>query len=250
MVADLNERRGDADSWAALSETARRVLLSVYVEAAREGLVTADDAAALSAIELGELYDRPHESVTAAHLAEDALAWTADEGLVDRGRSLYANRLLEAGRSSTACDVLEDQLCFRQAKLGSDDPDTLTTRNNLAVALRGMGHVSEAIELCQAVIADRQRVLGSDDPLTLTSRNNLACYLGEAGRVEDAVEQFDMLVAAQQRVLEPDDLQILLTHDNLAGALLNCGRPVGRPPNMRSYWPTGSGNSDRTTPRP
>ena len=58
--------------------------------------------------------------------------------------------------------------------LGADHPDTLTSRNNLAVAYQDAGRLGRAIPLFERTLADHERVLGPDHPDTLTSRNNLA----------------------------------------------------------------------------
>ena len=70
--------------------------------------------------------------------------------------------------------------------LGSDHPDTLTTRNNLAIAYQGAGRTDEAIALHEQNLADHERVLGPDHPETLITRNNLAIAYRAAGRTEEA----------------------------------------------------------------
>jgi hypothetical protein len=58
---------------------------------------------------------------------------------------------------------------------GADDhPDTLRSRNNLAMAYRAAGRTAEAIPLLARTVTDCVRVLGADHPDTLTTRNNLA----------------------------------------------------------------------------
>ena len=58
--------------------------------------------------------------------------------------------------------------------LGAEHPDTLGSRNDLALALGGLGEYGRAAELYQQVLAVRERVLGAEHPNTLQSRNNLA----------------------------------------------------------------------------
>ncbi len=57
--------------------------------------------------------------------------------------------------------------------LGTDHPDTLSSRNNLAVAYASAGRLEQAIPLHEATLADRERVLGTDHPTTRTVRDNL-----------------------------------------------------------------------------
>ena len=70
--------------------------------------------------------------------------------------------------------------------LGADHPETLRTRNNLALAYRDAGRLDEAIPLFERTLADRERVLGETHPSTLTSRNNLAATYQHAGRLDEA----------------------------------------------------------------
>ena len=65
----------------------------------------------------------------------------------------------------------------RQAELGADDPLTLDSRHNLALAYRHAGKTDEAIALFEQVRDAQERVLGADHPDTLTTLDNLAMGL-------------------------------------------------------------------------
>ena len=65
--------------------------------------------------------------------------------------------------------------------LGTDHPNTLASRNNLASAYQAAGRTAEAIPLLEQTLADCERVLGTDHPVTLASRNNLAARLPGGG---------------------------------------------------------------------
>ena len=80
----------------------------------------------------------------------------------------------------------EQNLAARERVLGPDHPDTLLSRNNLAVAYRDAGRTDEAISLHEQNLAARERVLGPDHPDTLLSRNNLAAAYADAGRTDEA----------------------------------------------------------------
>ena len=118
---------------------------------------------------------------------------------------------------SAAVEVIEDVL-------GTDHPDTLMVRNNLAFAYRSVGRFDEAIELYERVLADQERVLGPDHPDTLTVRNNLAFAYHSAGRFGEAIELFERVLADQERVLGPDHPGTLTTRNSLAGAYEDVGR--------------------------
>jgi hypothetical protein len=63
--------------------------------------------------------------------------------------------------------------------LGSDHPNTLASRNNLAVAYREAGHLPQALPLFERTVTDLERVRGPDHPDTVTSRGNLADAYGK-----------------------------------------------------------------------
>ena len=65
---------------------------------------------------------------------------------------------------------------------GADHPDTLTTRNNLAMAYRAAGRTAEAIPLLERTVADFERVRGADHPDTKAAREGLAALTGKPKR--------------------------------------------------------------------
>ena len=85
--------------------------------------------------------------------------------------------------------------------LGRDHPDTLTTRNNLALFTAQAGDPAAARDLVRELLPDRERVLGRDHPNTLGTRNNLALFTGEAGDPAAARDLFRELLPDQERVL-------------------------------------------------
>ena len=64
-------------------------------------------------------------------------------------------------------------LAERERVLGADHPDTLTVRNNLAVAYYSAGRLAEAIDVWEELLPDCQRVLGLEHPLTKQVEKNL-----------------------------------------------------------------------------
>ena len=75
--------------------------------------------------------------------------------------------------------------------LGSDHPDTLTSRNNLAHVYESAGRLEQAIDLYEQNLAEALRVLGPDHPNTKTFRKNLAAVYRAVGRDEDAEALLD-----------------------------------------------------------
>ena len=58
----------------------------------------------------------------------------------------------------------EQALAARERVLSPDHPDTLISRNNLALAYQDAGRTDEAITLHQQTLATRERVLGPTTP--------------------------------------------------------------------------------------
>ncbi|MFK0131898.1 tetratricopeptide repeat protein, partial [Streptomyces rubiginosohelvolus] len=85
-----------------------------------------------------------------------------------------ADVLDTAGATSEELLLLRHVTDAESRVLGSEHPDTLASRNNLANALNNLGQHQQAADLHQQTLADRERIHGPDHPDTLTSRNNLA----------------------------------------------------------------------------
>ena len=71
--------------------------------------------------------------------------------------------------------------------LGPDHPDTLDSRNNLAMAYLDADRVDEAIAAFEENVKLEETKLGPDHPERSTSRNNLAAAYLEAGRTAEAI---------------------------------------------------------------
>ena len=80
-----------------------------------------------------------------------------------------------------------ETLKLKESKLGPDDPGTLASRNNLAVAYFAAGRTAEAITMLEGTLKLMESRLGLDHPDTLTGRNNLAVAYNAAGRNNDAI---------------------------------------------------------------
>jgi tetratricopeptide (TPR) repeat protein len=74
----------------------------------------------------------------------------------------------------------------KERVLGKENPDTLTSMNNLASVLRDQGKYPEAEQMYREVMEVKERVLGKEQPSTLTSTNNLASVLSDQGKYREA----------------------------------------------------------------
>jgi hypothetical protein len=57
----------------------------------------------------------------------------------------------------------------RKRVLGEENPDTLTSMNNLAFTWKGQGRGAEALKLMEECVQLWTRILGVDHPYTLSS---------------------------------------------------------------------------------
>ena len=161
-------------------------------------------------------------------LYESSAASPADSAL-DR-RMLRLRRqavwfLNELGDSAPQVIVIGEQLVADQERvLGPDHPDTLTSRNDLAIAYWDVGRTDEAITLHEQTLTDQEQTLGPDHPETLRSRNNLAYYYYAADRTGEAIALHEQTLADCERILGPGHLETLRSRNNLALDYQDAGR--------------------------
>ncbi|MEU5666745.1 tetratricopeptide repeat protein [Streptomyces longwoodensis] len=150
------------------------------------------------------------------------LATSAPAGYyTDDALSIYEAatvHLKEQGQRARAIPLLGAMLAWCEGVLGDTHPNTLNSRNNLAVAYEAAGDLGRAIPLHEATLAQYERVLGDTHPDTLQSRNNLAGAYKSAGDLGRAIPLLEATLAQYERVLgdiHPDTLQ---SRNNLAVA--------------------------------
>ena len=142
-----------------------------------------------------------------------------DEGLsmLSRLRSWALYYLNELGDSAQQAIMLGEPLIADLERMqGSDHPDTLNSRNSLAIAYRAAGRAADAVPLHEQTLAVRERVLGPDHPDTLDSRNNLAIAYRAAGRAPEAIPLHEQTLAVRKKVLGPEHPRTLISQNNLA----------------------------------
>jgi len=173
---------------------------------------------------------RPENARLAQSLRDnvDALTRAVPGALWDRDAHTV---LLRAGQSRNVGGLLDQaveywaELAARADQwLGSEHPDALTSRDNLASAYQAVGRLREALTLFEQTLADRVRILGPGHPATLVSRGNLASAYQAVGRLAEAVPLLERSVADSERVLGPYYPATLASRHNLARAYQAVGR--------------------------
>jgi len=113
-------------------------------------------------------------------------------------------------------------LKLEEKVLGPEHPNTLTSRNNLAMVLYAEGKYANAEAEDRAVVKLREKVLGLEHPNTLLTRNNLALALDEEGKYAEAEAENRQVIKLEEKVLGPEHPDTLRTRNNLAWILATC----------------------------
>jgi hypothetical protein len=198
-------------STSAVSTTVRAAadaLVEVWPEIERDtelGRVLRDNAASLRERHGGVLWDASGHAV-----------------LFLAGRSLG-----ECGLVGAAVRYWTEMLADAGVALGTEHPDTLASRCELA---RWRGKASDSTGAATAfeeLLPDCVRVLGPDHHDTLNVRNELAYFRGQAGDLVGAVAILEQLLTDRMRVQGADHLDSLGTRHHIAwwGGL--AGDPAG-----------------------
>jgi tetratricopeptide (TPR) repeat protein len=127
-----------------------------------------------------------------------------DQPLVEASiRTVLGNTYKWLGEYELAIRNLERAQTLRQAKLGPEHPDTLTSRHGLADAYRGADKLDLALTLCQEVFKLRSLQLGPEHPETLDSMCLLACLYLDVGRTDQALPLFQQALDRAKAKLGP-----------------------------------------------
>jgi tetratricopeptide (TPR) repeat protein len=120
------------------------------------------------------------------------------------------------GRYAAAQSHVERSVGLRTARLGADHPDTLATKNNLALLYKAKGKYDQAEPLYQEVLAGRTARLGADHPDTLITKNNLAALYEAQGKYGRAEPLLRDVLAGQTTKRGADHPATLASKNNLA----------------------------------
>ena len=173
------------------------------------------------ALSLGE-FDEARHAYRDIALPTARLHHTAQEVLTIK--QALATVATEAGDFGGAIEILKDATEEAERVLGADHPDTLRSRNNLALAYRAAGRLNDAIPLHEETLEARTRILGPNHPGTLGSRNNLANAYQAAGRLNEAIPLHEETLTALTRFLGLNHPDTLNSRDSLALAYQDAGR--------------------------
>ncbi|WP_394296648.1 tetratricopeptide repeat protein [Nocardiopsis halotolerans] len=119
---------------------------------------------------------------------------------------------------------LERTLRSLVERLGTEHPDTITARNNLATKYAQMGRRQAAVQQFELTLAEAVAVFGEEHPRTEIIRENLAWAYEDAGRPADAAGQWEMLLRERERQFGSSDEDTVEARMRLAVCYRRSGR--------------------------
>ncbi|MFN0018561.1 MAG: tetratricopeptide repeat protein [Pirellulaceae bacterium] len=141
-----------------------------------------------------------------------------------RMQSWLGVALHSVGDATAAITVLERSAATYRDTLGPDDPATLDTTNQLALAYRADGKTSKALELLIDVLERSKATRGPDHIETLGCMNNLAVTYRSAGETAKAFPYYLAVEAKTRATMGPNHQSTLAAANDLALAHKDLGR--------------------------
>ncbi|MBB6119628.1 tetratricopeptide (TPR) repeat protein [Nocardiopsis algeriensis] len=119
---------------------------------------------------------------------------------------------------------LERTLQSLVERLGTEHPDTITARNNLATKYAQMGRRQAAVQQFELALEEARAVFGEEHPRTEIIRENLAWAYEDAERPEDAAAQWEILLREREGQFGSADEDTVEARTRLALCYRRCGR--------------------------
>ncbi|GAB3718393.1 tetratricopeptide repeat protein [Nocardiopsis oceani] len=119
---------------------------------------------------------------------------------------------------------LEQALRSLVERHGTEHPDTITARNNLATKYAQMGRRQAAVQQFELALGEAVTVYGDDHPRTEIIRENLAWAFEDAGRPADAAGQWETLLSQRESQFGPADEDTVEARMRLAVCYRRSGR--------------------------
>jgi tetratricopeptide (TPR) repeat protein len=126
--------------------------------------------------------------------ASDIADWP---NLLDRAGGYFLGRAAYA----QAAQFFRDALAVKEKTLGPDHPNTATSLNNLALALKEKGDFAAARPLQERALAIVEKALGPAHPSTATNLNNLANVLLDERDLAGARPLYERALAIREKTL-------------------------------------------------
>ncbi|RDW92542.1 hypothetical protein BP5796_01936 [Coleophoma crateriformis] len=120
------------------------------------------------------------------------------------------------GRFNEAGVLMAEVMEIDKKVLGNENPQTLTSMNDLAYLFFRQGKYDEAEPIYRQTLQLRAKVLGDEHPDTLGSRHNLALLLKSQGKYDEAEPIYRQTLQLSAKVLGEEHPDTLTSRNNLA----------------------------------
>jgi eukaryotic-like serine/threonine-protein kinase len=128
------------------------------------------------------------------------------------------------GLYSVAQSLLERAVDVGRHADGPENPEVLSSMNDLATVLVQQTRPADAEKLQREALDLERHSLGTENPVTLSTMSDLATSLLEEGRYSEALDFANTVLETQRRVLGAYDARTLGTMNNIAIGLGRSGR--------------------------
>ena len=139
-------------------------------------------------------------------------------------RLTIGNTYKDLGLYPNAQRQMERALDLRRRALGTENPETLSAMDDLAVAYSHEGKYTQAEPLLRKVLEVYTRVLGPENLNTLQAMNNLATLYEDEGKDAQTEPLLRKVLQVTVRVLGAEHPHTLATMSNLAGLYRHEGK--------------------------
>ena len=163
-----------------------------------------------------------------------------DQPVVDaKLRHTLAELYRNLGLYDEALPLAQQALATRRRVLGSTDPETLRSVNDLAVLLEALGKLPEAEQSYQEALAGFRQVKGEDDPDTLNALDNYGNFLRVRGRYAEAEPLLKSAVEKLRQVKGPEGRDTLIAVNCLGYLYISQGKLAQAEPLWRESYEKG-----------
>ncbi|KAF3217584.1 hypothetical protein TWF106_007892 [Orbilia oligospora] len=134
-----------------------------------------------------------------------------DPRLLLQCEALKGSFYQSTGDLKKAEEVQSKVLSRREEKFGRDDPDTLSSRNDLAQVLRNRGELKRAKKEFREAFRGRRRKLGPENKYTLDSMSDLGQILCDLKQIPEAERRTQRALKLKKEHLGPQHPSTLAT---------------------------------------
>jgi serine/threonine protein kinase len=146
------------------------------------------------------------------------------------------------GEYSKAVAHLHRAADLYRKTLGPDNPETLATMHQLAIACLGNGKVTDSIALLETVRGKQATQLGHEHSATLTTRTDLALAYLYGDRMSDSFDALEEVRKIATKRFGPNDLHTLRAVLYMAIGHITAGRPADAIPLLETVRDTALTN--------